>query len=164
MRIGPDQYQTGSDEPRKQPDAGETYAAVIGCITDVGIQPGFGGQPPKRKVCVGFEVDWRDEKGARAVLFQKYNLNLWKGDGDKASELRKLFDTLRPGADNSDVETQDFVGMNCRVLLKQDGKGNSRIDRVLPPSKNSTPIRAEKDYSEPFGLTKWLLGNRMDKG
>jgi hypothetical protein len=164
MRIGREDYNQGSDEPREQPEAGETYPAVIGCIEDVGVHKGFkDGDPAKVKVCIGYEIEARDSKGARFVLFQKHNLNLYKSDdGGKVSNLRALFDTLRPGVDNSEVETADFVGMNCRVLVSHDAKGRARVDRVLP-AKAGQAVKAEQDYSKPFGLWDYLLKNRIDR-
>lgn len=164
MRIGREDYDKGaSDGPREQPAANETYEAVIGTIEDVGVQPGFKDQGPRPMVCIAFELSERDSKGGHFVLFQKYGLNLFKSkDGSKVSNLRALFDTLRPGTDNSEVDTADFVGMNCRVLVSHDAKGRARVDRVLP-AKPGQGVKAEKDYSEPWGLTKWLLDNRVDR-
>lgn len=161
MKIGKADY-FDNELPREQPDPGDVYAAVVGCIEDVGFQAAPG-QEAKRKVAIGFELAWKDSKGRREVLFRKCNLNLWKkADGLKSSDLRAILDVLRPGADNSEADTVDFVGLPCRVLVGKDAKGRAKVESVLPPKGEI--IKPERDYTQPFGLWKWLLEHRAPAG
>ncbi len=167
MRIGREDYDNGSGGgggEREQVKPDDTYEAVVGAIDYVGVQPGYNGKPPRDTVCIAFELSERDSKGRRFVMFGKYGMALWKkadGSGDCAP-LRAVLDALRPGSDNSEVDTADFVGLNCRVLIGRDKKGKSKLEKVLP-AKAGQAMKAEQDYTKPFGLTSWLLKNRIDK-
>lgn len=145
----------------------DIYEAVIGCIESVGLQPGFkAGDSPRKKVVVGLELDWRDEKGRREVIF-------WKGlpMADRSTKggvwLGDIMEAALPGrlekikAAGEPVDTLSWIGATLRVGITHDAKGKAKISTVLP-SKAPGALKCERDYSQPFGLWSWLLKNRVD--
>lgn len=171
MRIGfsGNNNQSNNDNSGNEPPP-DVYEAVIACIEDVGQHddrntPGVA----KRKVIVGFEIDWRDGKGRKPALFRKFNLNLWaNSDGSKKSDFRSFLDGVIPNAVQEafdaerDVETGEWVGRTVRVTIEHDARGRAVIKGFLR-SKVTTPPALERDWTQPFGLWKWLLDNRKDR-
>lgn len=172
MRIGfggQSSNNTGGDSSGNEPPP-DVYEAVIACIEDVGQHddrntPGVA----KRKVIVGFEIDWRDGKGRRPSLFRKFNMNLWaSADGSKKSDFRSFLDGVIPNEvqqafdSGREVETDEWVGRTVRVTIEHDSRGRAVIKGFLK-SKLTTPMQTERDWSTPFGLWKWLLDNRRDR-
>lgn len=172
MRIGFGNGNSGNSNPDNSGNEPppDVYEAVICCIEDAGQHedrntPGVG----KRKVVVGFEIDWRDTKGRKPALFRKFNLNLWaNADGSKKSDFRSFLDVVIPSAVSDafaaghEVETSAWVGKTVRVTIEHDSRGRAQIKGFLK-SKMSSPMTTERDWSQPFGLWKWLLDNRKDR-
>lgn len=160
----------GGDDGREEvpPDV---YEAVICCIESVGQheernQPGV----TKPKIVIGLEVDWRNSKGRRPSLFKKVNANLWaNADGTKKSDLRAMLDVVRPGkvgeafAAKTDVETSEWVGKTVRVTVEHDGRGRAQVKGFLKSKLQDNGMKIENDWSEPFGLWKWLLEHAVSR-
>lgn len=170
MKIGGNAAGNGNSGGDREGPEADIYEGVIGVISDVGLHddrnsPGV----PKRKVVVGVEIDWRDSKGRREVLFKKFNLSLWrKEDGSKSSDFRAFLDGARPDAvakslaDGKDIDTDEWVGVPVRVQVEVDAKGRAFIKGFMrSKAKPGAPdtMKPERDYGEPFGLWKWLLAN-----
>lgn len=170
MRIGMEAMDGSGGSDRKQPPE-DVYDGVIGAIEDVGIQKGFGDKPPRRVVIIGVELvqtasgePYRSDKGEREVLFKKYNLNLWKKqDGTKQSDFRAFLDGLRPNAvaeahaAGLEVDTDGWVGLPVRVTVDHDAKGRAKVNGFMRSKAAPGTFKAERDYSQPFGLWDYLL-------
>lgn len=171
MRIGfsGNSNQNSGDNMGNEPPP-DVYEAVIACIEDVGQHddrntPGAA----RRKVIAGFEIDWRDPKGRKPALFRKFNMNLWaSADGAKKSDFRSFLDGVMPNAvqeafdEKRDVETGDWVGKTVRVTVEHDARGRAVIRGFLRSKVTKAPD-LERDWTQPFGLWKWLLDNRKDR-
>ncbi|MEB3198835.1 MAG: hypothetical protein VKP62_16710 [Candidatus Sericytochromatia bacterium] len=171
MRIGGN-FGGGSGagaDPREAPEP-DIYEAVICLIEPVGKHKERNDPDrSKEKVCIGFELEWRNSKGQREILFRKHTLGLWKSpDGTKATDFRVLLDTVFPDkvagilAAGGEIETNDWVGRQVRVQVETDARGRAIIKGVMRSKKDGTPeaMRAERDCSQPFGLWKWLIENQ----
>lgn len=153
----------GGDEP--PPDV---YEAVIACIEDVGRHeernmPGV----TKQKIVVGLEVDWTDSKGRKPRLFKKFNANLWaSADGKKKSSLREFFDIIAPGdvskafSEGREIDTSKYVGGTVRVTVEHDARGRATIRGFVKTKLAPNALKVYHDWSQPFGLWKWLLENK----
>lgn len=171
MRIGFGSKGAGGGDDgsgREEPPP-DVYEAKIACIEDVGNheergQPGV----TKRKVVVGLEIDWRTSKGRRPSLFKKFNCNLWSSsDGSKKSDFRTFLDTVIPEhvakaqAKGEDVDTGAWVGKTVRVTVEHDARGRSVVRGFLKSKVSEDSLRIEGDWSQPFGLWKWLIENSV---
>lgn len=163
MKIGRNDYGSSDSAPRGMPEDGEIYEGVIGGVFDCGWQPGRAPKPPSKVVCVAVELEWTDRTGRREVLFEKMRLSLWSNaEGTKKAALRSLFDVAFPDRDNSEGDTDDLVGRPVRVLVKHSAKGEKVYCNVGSWLRSKKALGApNREYTQPFGLWKYLLGQRM---
>ena len=163
MKIGKNDYGSADFGPRSIPDDGEVYEAVIAGAWDCGWQPGHAGKKPRRTLCVAIELEWTDRTGRREVVFSKYGMSLYASkDGGKRSGLRALFDTVFPDRDNSEADTDDLRGKPIRVLIEHNRKGDKVYANIKSVTRSKAPIGPpQRDYSQPFGLWKYLTANQM---
>lgn len=145
------------ETPREQPEDGQ-YAAKIGGVWDVGMQKGFQDKPPRRKVCVAFEIDARDSKGRRFVLFAPYAMSLYE-----KAPLRHLLDNLFPKEPKERFNLGKLRGADCLVQVSAGDNGKARVTAVLGLPKGMTKITTEGDYTKPIGLAKYLIENQIRK-
>lgn len=169
MKIGYEQNEVASEQP---PDG--IYRGVVAAIYDVGLQaPMNEKEPPAEKVCVAIELvsnavtgqEWRDSKGQRHTTFKDFRKNLFRGD-KKVAYLREFLDTIHPNMvesmlkDTGDVDTDAWIREGVLVSIKSNGK-RAKADSFMPWPAGSVPPSPEKDYSQPFGLAKWLLDKAL---
>lgn len=173
MRIGySPKGNTGSDGSGnnggfEDPPA-DIYEAVICCIEDVGHHndPGKPGVT-NPMIVVGIElVDCRDSKGRPFALFSKMRTNLWSSPtGDKCSNFRKFLDTVLPGevasviSVGAEIDTDKWVGKTVRVNVETNARGRAVIKNFLKSKKPEAVVEPERDWSQPFGLWRWLIQN-----
>ena len=143
---------------REAPPDGK-YVAVIADVRDIGLQmkKGYEGKPDKvlHMVGIAYEIDWRNSKGARAVLMQDYNLSSHE-KSNLGAVILAAFPKLRQ-ADLRDFDVERLKGRSVVVECELNKKGNARVVGVSPLSREDEPITQEVDVSAPFGLMKWWI-------
>ena len=163
-------FDTGyssADGPRELPTE-EIHDANVAFIWDCGMQPGYKDKPPTRKVVVCFELAECDSKGRPFIACKEETASLYRKDGSKASNLRKLAELLRPDADNSPEGvnaaggTVVFHGLPCRVNIEHRG-GHAKVAGVMKPSATGKNRSLVREYTEdrPLGLAKWMVAAAM---
>lgn len=174
MRIGSDYHGTsngggggGYEEP--SPDL---YDAILACIEPVGLQPARDSHKKDYQACIiGLELvqtaageQVRDSKGRRFIVWKDCKLDLFDGDNGKAkpTTLRLLLDGLKPGrvkellAAGEEPDTDEWVGMPVRVMVEHTATGKAKAKAFL--KSKMAPVATERDYAQPFGLWKYLIG------
>lgn len=146
----------------EQPDTTEPHAAVIAGLWDVGMQESnYGGKRKvQHKVCLAWELDARDSKGRRFVLYEKFTLSMFE-----KAPLRKLADLLDKDTPKERYALRARLIGRCALLqLGLDTKGKAKVTGWVGLPKGMPKVVAEGDYTEPRGLAKWLIENAYRGG
>lgn len=165
FHVPPSRSEGGEDRKFEDPDSG-TYQAVIGGWWHIGYQHFEGGKyPPKKEVAVAFEIDERDTRGKRFVVYGRYTLkNSAVSEKSKASNLRLLCDAALPGHDNENhMDLDKLIGANVLVsVVKEEGKP-AKPKGVSPLMRNMVALKVEGTFSptEPIGLAKFWASKQI---
>jgi len=153
--IPVDDYDGGGNYETPVPGS---VVAVVGGLYDVGYQDSekYGIKP---KVVIAYELEERDSKGRRFVVFAPYTRSV-----HEKSALRPVLDACRPDFaqlpkdDRKTFDLTSLEGSSVMLTVKVTSKGRARATGVAPlPAQLKPGLEREGDYAEPFGLAAWFL-------
>jgi hypothetical protein len=140
-----------------------SVVAVIGGVYDVGLQETQFGT--KKKIVVAYELEERDSKGRRFIVFTPYSAS-----AHPKSAYRKVLDAcgIKPERDaqgrRKPVDLTLTQGHSVMLTVGLTDKGKARAENVAPlPAQLRPGITPEHDFSKPFGLASWYAERQLKR-